>query len=148
MQPPALSTVPEGYVLRDGYPSPADYLRLRSEVGLSTRTASEADKVSTGSWYGCVIAIEEDDSIVGMGRILGDGGWYFHIADMAIDLNHQRKGFGDIILKRLLRQIALEAPKDGKPYISLMADEPGRKLYRNNGFVESAPHSLGMILPI
>lgn len=58
------------------------------------------------------------------------------------------KGLGDQILKRLLWEISEKAPKDGAPYITLMADGPGRKLYQKNGFVETAPHSLGMVLKI
>ena len=81
-----------------------------------------------------------------MGRIIGDGGWYFHIADMVVLPSHQRKGLGDKVLKALLQEIRKRAPEDGKPYISLLADEAGRGLYRKNGFVESAPASLGMVL--
>lgn len=71
---------------------------------------------------------------------------YFHIADMAVHPEHQKRGLGDAIVKALLRKIKQEAPKDGEPYISLLADKPGRRLYERNGFVETAPHSLGMML--
>ncbi|EHK46036.1 hypothetical protein TRIATDRAFT_220011 [Trichoderma atroviride IMI 206040] len=140
------TALPSGYVIQDGYPSVPDYLNLRLIAGLSPKTASQATEISKGSWYGCFITSEEDNSVIGMGRIIGDGGWYFHIADMAIHPQHQRKGLGDQILKRLLWEISAQAPKDGAPYITLMADGPGRKLYQKNGFVETAPHSLGMVL--
>jgi hypothetical protein len=52
---------------------------------------------------------------------------------------------GDIILKTLLAKIRGEAP-EGKPYVNLLADAPGRKLYAKNGFVESAPKELGMMM--
>ncbi|KAL7900510.1 acyl-CoA N-acyltransferase [Trichoderma sp. SZMC 28014] len=136
--------LPSGYVIQDGYPPVQDYLNLRVIVGCTPRTTSQGIEVPKGSWYGCFITSEEDNSLVGMGRIIGDGGWYFHIADMAIHPQHQRKGLGDYILKRLLWEISEKAPKDGTPYITLMADAPGRKLYQNNGFVETAPRSLGM----
>ncbi|KAJ5301650.1 Acyl-CoA N-acyltransferase [Penicillium antarcticum] len=72
--------LPSGYVLHDGYPSTPEYLHLRSAAGLSAKTPSQAAAISTGSWYGCYMAFEENGSIpktVGMGRIIGDGGWYF-----------------------------------------------------------------------
>lgn len=140
------SDLPSGYIIQDGYPSVPDYLNLRLISGLSPKTASQASEIPKGSWYGCFITSEEDNSVIGMGRIIGDGGWYFHIADMAIHPQHQRKGLGDQILKRLLWEISTKAPKDGTPYITLMADGTGRKLYQKNGFVETAPHSLGMVL--
>ena len=84
-----------------------------------------------------------------MGRIIGDGGWYFHIVDMAVLPVHQRKGLGDAILNALLRQIWLCVPRDwGKPYVSLFADEAGRRLYVKNGFVDTAPKEMGMKLKL
>ncbi|KAJ5604963.1 Acyl-CoA N-acyltransferase [Penicillium lagena] len=149
MNPKTASDLPTGYTLRTGYPSIPQYLHLRSVAGLSPKTPSQAAAIPSGSWFGCYITFDvenEETQLVAMGRIIGDGGWYFHIADMAVHPDHQRKGLGDSVLKALLQQIHQEAPPDGKPYISLMADEPGRRLYYKNGFVESAPHSLGMVL--
>lgn len=37
-----------------------------------------------------------------MGRLLGDGGWYFHVIDMAVLPEHQCRGLGDAILSALL----------------------------------------------
>jgi GNAT superfamily N-acetyltransferase len=87
-----------------------------------------------------------------MARVIGDGGWYFVIADMAVLPAHQRRRLGHVILTDLLRKIRSLAPppsEDGKrfqPYVSLLADEAGRKLYEKNGFVFTAPGSLGMVL--
>jgi GNAT superfamily N-acetyltransferase len=76
-----------------------------------------------------------------MGRVIGDGGWYFHIADMAVLPDHQRKGLGDHILGALLDKIYREAPP--KPYINLIADPPGKKLYARHGFTETATTGRG-----
>jgi GNAT superfamily N-acetyltransferase len=141
--------LPPGYTLHSGYPSIPEYVHLRSAAGLSTKTPSQAAAVPTGSWYGCYITFEAtngEKQLAGMGRVIGDGGWYFHIADMAVHPEHQRKGLGDVILKALLRRINQEAPSDGKPYISLFADEAGRRLYYKNGFKDPAHGELGMVL--
>lgn len=140
--------LPSGYTLHSGYPSVAEYLHLRSTAGLSMKTPSQAAAVPTGSWYGCYITFDVtngDPQLIGMGRVIGDGGWYFHIADMAVHPEHQRKGLGDVILKALLQRISQGAPSDGKPYISLFADEAGLKLYDKNGFKDAAPDQLGMV---
>ena len=71
-----------------------------------------------------------------MGRIIGDGGWYFHVADMAVLPDHQKKGLGDYILAKLLEEVESKAP--GRPYINLIADPPGVKLYARHGFVETS----------
>ena len=67
--------LPAGYVLREGYPSIPDYVHLRAISGLSPKTTSQAAAVATGSWYGCYITFGDDLQPVGMGRIIGDGGW-------------------------------------------------------------------------
>lgn len=79
-----------------------------------------------------------------MGRVIGDGGWYFHIADMATDPDHQRRGLGAAVMKWLLESIRSAAPDH--PYITLLADPPGRLLYERFGFHETAPSSVGMKL--
>lgn len=77
-------------------------------------------------------------------RAIGDGGWCFHLSDMAVLPEHQRKGLGEALLKRLLKIIKERSPPGA--LITLLADKPARGLYKKLGFVESAPHSLGMWL--
>ena len=79
-----------------------------------------------------------------MGRVIGDGGWYFHVVDMAVLPDHQRRGLGSAVLTHLLEQIRARAPKGA--FVSLLADPPGRRLYARHGFAESAPDSVGMAL--
>ncbi|KAH8705494.1 putative GNAT family N-acetyltransferase [Talaromyces proteolyticus] len=148
--------LPPGYTLHSGLPSVDAYLHLRSSTGLSPKCASQATASINGTWYGCHVTYQSPTNsdnessqpeAVAMGRIVGDGGWYFVIADMAVLTSHQRKGLGDVILKQLLKKIKEVAPvEEGfRPYINLLADAPGRRLYERNGFVYTDPHSLGMM---
>ena len=79
-----------------------------------------------------------------MGRVLGDGGWYFHVVDMAVLPEHQRRGIGDAVLTALLDRIRAAAPPGAT--VNLLADPPGRRLYARHGFAETAPGSIGMAL--
>ncbi len=79
-----------------------------------------------------------------MGRVLGDGGWYFHVVDMAVLPDHQRRGIGDAVLTALLDRIRAAAPPGAT--VNLLADPPGRRLYARHGFAETAPGSIGMAL--
>lgn len=148
----ASSTQPElplGYTLHAGYPSVAAYRNLRAASGLTPVTKSMAQGAVTGSWYGCYISYNTPTSQepVAMGRIIGDGGWYFHIVDMATLPEHQRKGLGETVMRHLLAYIEENSPKDGKPFINLFADPPGRRLYEKTGFVEGVSvGEVGMVL--
>ena len=126
-------------------PPLADYLRLRADSSLSPVTEAQGEPALVNSWAWVHVRHRASGEVVAMGRVIGDGGWYFHIADMATLPEHQKKGLGQAVLEALLAKIREEAPP--RPYVTLMADEPGRPLYAKLGFVETAPHSLGMMLP-
>lgn len=133
----------ETYVLVENATPPIEeYRNLRAVAGLSPRTVQQAERALRGSWYSVIAKPKRSGAVVGMGRIVGDGGWYFHIVDMAVHPDHQRKGLGDAIMARLMGRILDEAPQG--PYVNLVADEAGRLLYKKWGFVETAPRSVGM----
>jgi GNAT superfamily N-acetyltransferase len=135
--------VPPGYRLLAGAPPVDAYLRLRSESGLSPKTAEQAAAALPGGWAAChVVTDDASAEVVGMGRVLGDGGWYFHVVDMAVLPGHQRRGLGDAVLTWLLDQVRTRAPAGA--YVNLFADPPGRRLYERHGFTETAPASVGM----
>jgi GNAT superfamily N-acetyltransferase len=114
----------------------ADYLLLRDLAGLSPRRQDQAHAALEGSWAAVHVLYEVDDKTVGMGRLLGDGGWYFHVVDMAVLPEHQRGGLGDVILTVLLERIRREVPAGA--HANLIADRPGRRLYARHGFTPTA----------
>jgi GNAT superfamily N-acetyltransferase len=134
----------EGYRLLDGPPTVEEYLALRERSGLSPKSVAQAAAALPGSWAACHVVHEATGRTVGMGRVLGDGGWYFHIVDMAVLPQHQRRGLGDAVLSWLLERIRVEAPPGA--WVNLLADPPGRRLYARHGFIETAPRSIGMAL--
>ncbi|KAI1173815.1 hypothetical protein F4777DRAFT_556388 [Nemania sp. FL0916] len=140
----AANNLPTGYRLVEGYPSIEDYLNLRSSC-LSPKPLEQSRVALKGSWYGAYVVDETTTppEAVAMGRVIGDGGWYFLIADIMTLPEHQRKGLGDAVFKNLLAGIKSRAVK-GTAYISLGADLPGRKLYQRNGFKETMPKVMGM----
>jgi len=142
--PAGLNAVTAGYRLVPAVPPVADYLRLRAESGLSPKTEQQARAALPGSWAACHVVQEATGEVVGMGRLLGDGGWYFHVVDLAVLPGHQRRGLGDAVLGALLDRVREAAPPGA--YVNLLADPPGRRLYARHGFTETAPGSVGMAL--
>lgn len=135
-----------GYRLVMAAPPVADYLRLRRESGLTPKTEEQGVAALPGSWAACHVVVERSGEIVGMGRVIGDGGWYFHVVDMAVLPDHQRRGLGDAVLGALLDRIRETAPPGA--WVNLLADPPGRALYARHGFAETAPESVGMGLVV
>ncbi len=134
--------LPPSYTLVNEPPTLEEYLRLRRDSGLTPKNEAQGAGALAGSWSFCHVRSTADDTAVAMGRVIGDGGWYFHVADMATLPEHQRLGLGRVILDNLLDGIRTGAP--ARPWVTLFADGPGRRLYASAGFTESAPSSLGM----
>jgi GNAT superfamily N-acetyltransferase len=138
--------LPEGYQLIQAAPTVDDYRELRRRSGLTPRTREQAVAALPGSWFACHIVHESTGRAVAMGRVLGDGGWYFHVVDMAVLPEHQRRGLGDAVLTALLLHVQDHAPAGA--HVSLLADPPGRRLYARHGFTNTAPESIGMALQL
>ncbi|AIG74584.1 MULTISPECIES: GNAT family N-acetyltransferase [Amycolatopsis] len=131
----------DSYRLEAGSPSVDDYLRLRREAGLSEPPREQAERGVRGAWTSVRVVHRPTGETVGMGRVISDGGWYFHIVDMAVLPAHQRRGIGDAVLEALLAAIDTAAPG---AYVNLLGDPPGWRLYKRHGFVETAPGTIGM----
>ena len=88
-----------------------------------------------------MIAVHEPTSaVVGMGRVVGDGGTVYLISDMAVHPDHQGRGVGTAIMAALDDWVAETAPP--RAYVTLMADVDG--FYDRFGFEETRPASKGM----
>ena len=133
----------EAYELLDGPPAATEAVEVRRRAGLTPKTLEQTVAALAGGWSAAHVVLRETGELVGMGRVIGDGGWYFHIADMCVLPEHQRRGVGDAVLTHLIDGIRAATPAD--PYITLLADPPGRALYRRHGFVDTAPGSVGMV---
>ena len=134
--------LPQGYRLVDGAPAVEEDLELRRGSGLTPKRRDQAAAALAGSWAAVHVVCQAGGPAVGMGRVIGDGGWYFHVVDMAVLPEHQRRGLGDAILTALLDRIRAAAP-DGA-FVNLLADPPGRRLYGRHGFTPTAPGAVGM----
>lgn len=132
----------DGYMLVPEPPPLDDYLRVRSASGLSSKNPAQGEGALTGSWSFCHIR-SADGAVVAMGRTIGDGGWYFHVGDVATHPDHQRKGLGRTVLDWLIADIQERAPKGA--FISLIADPPGVRLYESVGLRDASP-AIGMWL--
>ncbi|OOY02930.1 GNAT family N-acetyltransferase [Thioclava sp. F28-4] len=121
-------------------PSVAEYMRLRSVAGLSAFSEEAAGKGLAGTLY--AVVIEHEGAAVGMGRLIGDGGCFVQVVDIAVDPRYQGQGLGKAIMSELTSFITEHLPASA--YISLIADIPANSLYEKFGFEETAPRSVGM----
>lgn len=129
----------DGYELTPETPSPADYLRLRIVAGLTPKAEANALAGLPNTWF--AVVVRKDGQAVGMGRIIGDGGLFFQIVDMAVEPAHQGRGLGKAIMTALMDELRRRARG---AYVSLIADGQANRLYAQYGFDLTTPKSVGM----
>ena len=66
------------------------------------RTISGATKGLGSELFSVLLRHNESNEIVGMGRVVGDGGTVFHICDMAVEQEWQGNGGGSMIMLSLI----------------------------------------------
>ena len=130
------------YTTRLAIPAVATYQQLRIAAGLSAKTAEAAAKGLPNSLFAVQVLVGDD--VVGMGRIIGDGGCFYQVVDIAVLPAHQGKGLGKLIMREIMRYIDSEVPPSA--YVSLIADGQAQDLYAQFGFRHTAPASVGMAL--
>ena len=133
-----------GYELAEALPSVAEHGRLRVIAGMSAKRAEAAALGLPNSWY--AVVVRHGGEAVGMGRVIGDGGLFFQVVDIAVDPAHQGRGLGKAIMAAIAGKLRRDAPASA--YVSLIADGEAHRLYAQYGFALTAPASVGMAMTI
>ncbi len=136
-----MNLVSNPYELCAGVPPVEIFRRLRTEAGLSDKSPQAVALALPNTWYG--VLVRHEGEIIGMGRVIGDGGTAFQITDICVHPAHQGRGLGKRIMAALTEELERRAPATA--YVSLIADGPARFLYEKFGFADVAAHdSVGM----
>ena len=134
-----------GIVLNHEVPPVDEYIRIRLAAGLS-RKSEEAATIGLSNSIAAVCAFDGDKRI-GIGRVVGDGGCFFEIVDIAVLPEYQKRGIGRMIMEALVDYLHTHAPNTA--YVSLMADHGTPKFYERFGFQPALPPTkCGMFLRI
>jgi GNAT superfamily N-acetyltransferase len=132
-----------GYALIAEVPSSEDYRRLRISAGMSPKSEAAAAGLPN-SLFGVVV--RHEGRVVGMGRLIGDGGLFFQVVDIAVAPAHQGRGLGKAIVGAIVAHVRRTAPASA--YVSLIADGEAHRLYAQFGFEPTAPRAIGMAFTV
>ena len=136
--------IPDGYALKAETPSDEEYLRLRVAAGLSRKSPEGAAIGLANSWH--AVVVRHGGEVVGMGRVIGDGGLFFMVVDIAVEPVHQGRGLGKAIMAALVERLRTAAPS--RAHVALIADGEAHRLYAQYGFTLTAPGGVGMQMVI
>ncbi|HBM4255455.1 TPA: GNAT family N-acetyltransferase [Listeria innocua] len=130
------------YIITTDLPNAEEFVKLRVDAGLSFRSIEVSRQALLKSVYFVGLRSKGDDVLIGMGRLVGDG-IMFIVSDIAVLPEFQGKGYGKLIMTHIKNYIDLNLDKTA--CVTLLADVPANRLYKQFGFRESAPASIGMI---
>lgn len=134
------TTMTDEYTLTTDTPTIDDYCRLRVQAGLSPKSREIAARALPNTLH--AVQAHHGGEIVGMGRVIGDGGAFYQVTDIAVQPAHQGRGLGKSIMASLMAQLRASALPGA--YVSLIADGEAHRLYAQFGFQPTTPKSIGM----
>ena len=103
--------------------------------------APQAAAITLRNSLFCIVALR-GDQVVGIRRVIGDGGVFFSINDVAVLPELQGQGIGTQIMDRLIAWIKANAPY--APFVSLFSTPVAREIYKRYGFAERREELSGM----
>ena len=114
----------------EGPLSVEEYLELRHLAGLSAFMPDAARIGLANSLL--IVTARHAGELVAMGRLVGDGGVFVQVVDIAVQPRFQRKGLGKALMSRLMKWSDNNLRRGC--YLSLIADPGAEALYAQFGF--------------
>jgi len=130
------------YQLMERTPTVEDYNRVREAAGLSVKDPVAAERGLANTLFAaCVI---HEDMVVGIGRVIGDGGLFYDVVDIAVVPEHQKQGVGKLIMTALMKYIDAHALPSS--VICLMSNKGLAPFYEKFGFTARDADMPGMMI--
>ena len=89
------------------------------------------------------VSIYEDNTIIGYGRIIGDGICFLYIQDIMVVPEFQSKKIGTTIMNKLLEKIETIKKENPSLRVYLGATKGKEEFYKKLGFVTRKEYGLG-----
>lgn len=123
-------------------PNSLDYIKLRVNSGMGNKKSIErVDIALKNSLF--TISLYDEKKLIGMGRIIGDGGISYAVTDIMVDKEYQGKGYGKLIMKEIDNYFSENTDEDC--YIILIANLPADSLYSKFSFEYLPDSKCGML---
>lgn len=123
------------------FPQNQEYMDLRAAAGLPE---VEIPAIATALNRSVLSLLARDDHhrLIGMGRVVGDGAFYFQLVDIMVAASQRDQGLEEMIVSELLSRLEKIAPSGAE--VTVITDVSGIKLYQHAGFKLLYPDRYGM----
>jgi GNAT superfamily N-acetyltransferase len=127
------------WTLIDVLPGAEDYNCLRQAAGWGVYPVDVIDHCLAQSLY-CVCAVD-GETVIGMARVVGDGGLVFQIQDVIVLPEYQNQGVGTQLMTAVMNYIRIHGVHNCT--IGLMAARGKESFYTRFGFTARPTENLG-----
>ena len=118
------------YTIVERTPTVKEYNDVRLRAGLTVKDEIAAQQGLSNTLFG--ICVVHNEAVVGIGRVIGDGGLFYDIVDVAVVAEHQQRGVGKMIMNGLMGYIDVNARPSS--LVCLMANKGVAPFYERYGF--------------
>lgn len=122
---------------RENFITADDYLVMEGKMGDCITTKAQAEKSLAHQLFS--IAAVQDGEIIGIARLMGDAAIFWYINDVWVLPEHQGKGIGSAMVKRLVKFAKEESLPGTSISICLMSAKDKEGFYEKLGFIRR-PH--------
>lgn len=122
-------------------PEAQDYVSLRQRSGMGDKDLKRSRVALKNSLF--TVSLYDGESLVGFGRVVGDGGITYIVSDIMVDPEYRRNGYAEQIMKEIDRYF--EENTHGDSYVCLIANRPADLLYRKHHFEYLPENKCGML---
>jgi GNAT superfamily N-acetyltransferase len=112
----------------------SEFIFLFNSVGWSAPTEEQTAKALAHTLR--TFSVFNNDSLVGMGRLLGDCAMSYYVKDIAILPDYQGKGVGKKLMQHMITYIKKQLPQGWKVSLELISTKGKEGFYGKFGFEE------------
>ena len=120
-------------------PTVEEFLNLRNKIGWGELDTNLAKTSLNNSLFHVIV--REKSTLIGMGRVVGDGAMYFYIQDVIVDPRYQNTGVGSALMEQIENYLLVAAKKGST--IGLLAAKGKEAFYARYSYIMRPNNSLG-----
>lgn len=118
-----------------------DFIRMKDEAFNTNCDILTAKASLNGSLY--LLHVELNGEVIGMARIVGDGGYVNFLADVIVIPKYQGLGIGSKIMKRIISHVKTNIQQDSNTMIAIFSAKGKEGFYEKFGFLTRADRKMG-----
>lgn len=126
-------------ILKEQLPTAEEFIAIRDLVGWGKADLKAATISLKRGLY--TVCLRKKESLVGLGRVVGDGGLYFYLQDIIVHPDLQGRGHGSAIMALCMRYVKQYARHGSM--VGLFAAKGKEGFYENWGFIKRPTETLG-----